>query len=110
LRPESRFAAERFRMNAIVDTSDDGFPENAWVGAAVGIGDGVRLRVRMLDSRCVMVTLAQPDLPADVEVLKTLVEHNRHSIGGRRLYPCAGVYAVVEAPGSIRVGDAVTVG
>lgn len=107
LRPESRFVERRFRMNTIVGTSGSGFVENGWVGSALAIGDGVRLRVKSLDSRCVMITLAQPDLPQDLEVMQTLIEHNRLSIGGRRTYPCAGVYAVVEAPGTMRVGDSV---
>jgi uncharacterized protein YcbX len=107
LRPESRFVEPRFRMNVIVGTSESGFVENGWVGSTLAIGDGLRLRVKMLDSRCVMTTLAQPDLPQDIEVLRTLIEHNRLSIGGRRTYPCAGVYAVVEVSGTMRVGDAV---
>jgi uncharacterized protein YcbX len=107
LRRESRFVEGRFRMNAIIGTAGSGFEENEWVGSALAIGDGLRLRVAMLDARCVMVTLAQRDLPQDLEIMKTLVEHNAQSIGGRRKYPCAGVYAEVEAAGMIRVGDAV---
>lgn len=45
-----------------------------------------------------MTTLAQGDLPKDIEVLRTLVRHNRVDVAGG-LYPCAGVYAVVEASG-----------
>jgi hypothetical protein len=54
-----------------------------------------------------MTTRAQGDLPADRGVLRTLTRHNRIDVAGG-LYPCAGVYAVVEQPGPIRAGDQVT--
>jgi hypothetical protein len=55
-----------------------------------------------------MMTLAQEDLPRDNEVLRTLVHHNRIDLpGGLGRLPCAGVYAVVELPGTARVGDQV---
>jgi uncharacterized protein YcbX len=107
LRPESRFDQRRFRMNVIVATDEPGFLENNWVGRQVGIGDTVRLRVAMPDPRCVMTTLAQDDLPRDTDVLRTLTLHNRLQVGGGGQYPCAGVYAVVEAAGTVRLGDRV---
>lgn len=51
-----------------------------------------------------MTTLAQDNLPADTGVLRTLVQLNRIQVGGVGQLPCAGVYAVVEAPGTIRTG------
>jgi hypothetical protein len=36
-----------------------------------------------------------------------LAEHNRIDVAGS-LYPCAGIYAVVEATGTIRVDDRVS--
>ncbi len=107
IRPESRFDERRFRMNVVVDTSEEGFVENAWTGKSVEIGDNVRLTVFLSDSRCVMTTLAQDDLPKDNEILRTLARHNRIDVAGR-LYPCAGVYAVVEAAGTIKAGDQVS--
>jgi uncharacterized protein YcbX len=107
LRPESQFDERRFRMNVIVDTSDGGFVENGWTGRALQIGDGVRLGVTISDPRCVMTTLAQDDLPNDTEVLRTLARQNRLDVAGG-LYPCAGVYAVVESAGPIREGDGVS--
>jgi hypothetical protein len=107
LRPQSRSDERRFRMNVIVATDGAGFVENDWVGDALAIGDAARLRVAMPDPRCVMTTLAQEELPADTDVLRTLTRHNRVPVGGAGLYPCAGVYAVVEAPGTLRTGDRV---
>jgi hypothetical protein len=108
LRPESRFDERRFRMNVVIDTPDEGFVENGWTGSSLQIGDSVRLVVFLPDPRCVMTTLAQDGLPEDTEILRTLVRHNRVDVAGG-LYPCAGVYAIVEAAGTIRAGDRVSV-
>ena len=107
LRPQSRFDQRRFRMNVIVDTEEGGFVENDWIGHELEIGEAVRLGIALPDPRCVMTTLAQEELPKDTEVLRTLTRHNRVQVGGAGLFPCAGVYAIVEAPGTMRVGDRV---
>jgi hypothetical protein len=54
-----------------------------------------------------MPSLAQEDLPKDPRILKTLARHNRIDVAGA-LYPCAGVYAVAEATGTIRTNDRVS--
>jgi uncharacterized protein YcbX len=108
-RTESRFDERRFRMNVVVDTPADGFIENGWTGRSLQLGDTVRLAVVLPDPRCVMTTLAQDDLPKDTEILRALVRHNRLEVAGG-LYPCAGVYAVVEAAGTTRAGDRVSLG
>ena len=106
-RRESRFDARRFRMNLILDTGQPGFIENDWLGLEIHIGDQICLKVVKRDSRCVMTTLPQDDLPHDPDILKTLVQYNR-ILDGDGLYPCAGVYAVVVTTGMIRTGDRVT--
>ena len=108
LRPQSRFEQRRFRMNLIVRTEQPGFVENGWVGHKLQLGDDTRVNVALLDPRCVMTTLAQDDLPQDTDVLRTLVRHNRMQVGALAQFPCAGVYAVVAAPGTVRTGDHVT--
>jgi len=107
LEPGSRFDARRFRMNVIVDTPAPGFVENEWLARTLAVGADVRLTVAIPDPRCVMPTLAQEELPADKQIIKALVQHNRLDVGGG-LYPCAGVYAVAEATGTIRTGDRVS--
>lgn len=109
LRPESRFDPRRFRMNVIVDTKGDGFVENDWVSHELNIGAEVRLKVALPDPRCVMTTLAQEELPRDTDVLRTLVRHNKVQVGAAGQFPCAGVYAVVEASGIMRLRDPVEV-
>lgn len=108
LRPQSRFDERRFRMNVIVATPASGFVENDWVKRTLQLGDSLQVRITMPDSRCVMTTLAQGELPRDVDVMRTLVAHNRIPAGGADPLPCAGVYARVTTAGTVRVGDPVT--
>ncbi|HXQ10667.1 MAG TPA: MOSC N-terminal beta barrel domain-containing protein [Caulobacteraceae bacterium] len=110
LQPQSRFDVRRFRMNVVVETPDEGFVENDWLGQPLSIGAAAAARIAIPDPRCVMTTLPQDDLGQDTGILSALVEHNRMQVGEGRLYPCAGVYAVVTASGEIRVGDAVGLG
>ena len=105
LRPQTRFDERRFRMNVIVRAQQSGFVENDWVNHTLEIGEAVRLRITMPDPRCVMTTLAQGDLPRDIEVLRTLTAHNRIAVVGLGDMPCAGVYAMVLSAGTLRAGD-----
>ena len=105
LRPQSRFDERRFRMNLIIAAPETGFVENDWVKCTLQIGESVRVRITMPDSRCVMTTLAQGELPRDVDVLRTLVAHNRLPAEGPDPKPCAGVYARVTSAGVVRSGD-----
>ncbi len=107
--PGTRFDARRFRMNLIIETPAPGFVENDWVGHTVTIGASTQLEITMPDPRCVTTTLAQADLPQDAEVLRAMVKHNRIPVPGLGVYPCAGVYAVVVASGTVNVGDQVVV-
>lgn len=106
LEPASRFDQRRFRMNVIVETTGAGLVENGWIGHAIALGETARLRVALPDPRCVMTTLPQDGLDNDPGILRALLQHNRMDVAGAR-YPCAGVYAVVEASGALRTGDAV---
>ena len=107
LAPDSAFDESRFRMNVVIDTPDEGFIENGWVGQTLSLGEVTQLSVAMLDPRCVMTTLAQEGLPQDLGVLRTLVAHNRVALPGMGQFPCAGVYAVVQAEGQTQVGHPV---
>jgi uncharacterized protein len=107
LEPEVNFDVRRFRMNVIVDNAARGFVENEWVGRSIAIGDDVQLGVALPDPRCCMPSVEQEDLPRDPRVLKALAQHNRIDVAGA-LYPCAGVYAVAQATGTIRQDDRVS--
>ena len=108
LAPGSSFDERRFRMNVIVDTREAGFIENNWIGRELALGDTIRFNVALPDPRCVMTTLAQDELPRDTDVLRALVRHNRIQVGDAGLFPCVGVYAVVQASGTLRTGDNVS--
>ena len=107
LRPESRFDPRRFRMNLIVDCQKSGFVENDWVGKRLTINGAPALLGAMPDARCVMTTLAQEDLPRDLDILRTLVQHNRIPVADIGKHPCAGLYATVAETGELAVGDPV---
>ena len=98
--PQGRFDAARFRPNIVVDAvgGEPGFPEQAWIGHTLAIGDDVRLSITGPCGRCVMVTLAQGVLPKDSGILRTAVQHNHGYVG---------VYAAVVRGGAIRHGDRV---
>lgn len=99
--PESRIEARRFRPNIIIDVPNmEGFVEESWVDQTIQIGDDVQLKIMQPTKRCVMTTLAQGDLPNDMNVLKTLVKENDGNFG---------VYAEVIQPGQIKVDDKVSI-
>jgi uncharacterized protein len=100
------FDPRRFRMTMLIDANGDRFIENDWLGRTLAIGT-VRLSIFAPTPRCVMVTLAQPGLPPDREVLRTVARHNRAELPGAGVFACLGAYASVEAGGTIRVGDTV---
>jgi uncharacterized protein YcbX len=107
LYPEGRLEVRRFRPNIVVATGpeEQGFVENDWIGRTISVGDEVRLRVSGQCPRCVMITLAQGDLPKDSGILPTAIlrtaPQNNHAN--------VGVYADVVKGGTVRRGDHVKV-
>ena len=106
LAPTSTVEPRRFRMNVIIATQGTGFLENDWVGKTLTL-DPVQLPVALPDPRSVMTTLRQDNLANDAEILRALTRLNRIQVGDIGLFPCAGVYAVVAAAGSVRTGSTV---
>jgi len=97
--PPERFDPRRFRPNLLIDSPPDakGLPEAEWTGRVLRIGRAA-LRAEMPTVRCSMTTRAQPDLPADTQVLRTIVREGAQNLG---------VYASVVEPGAVAVGDPV---
>jgi len=89
----------RFRANFYVDGAD-AFAEERWVGRVLRLGDAARVAVTAPDERCAIVSLDPRTGASDPGVLRAIAQ--RH---GNR----AGVYGAVLTPGTVRVGDAVTV-
>lgn len=97
--PGSVFDVRRFRPNLLLSDTDASisFPEQEWRGRRLQIGDVV-LQVTVECPRCVMTTHGFEDLPKDPDVMRALVRE----AGGN-----LGVYATVDTPGPIKVGDSV---
>ena len=80
LLPASIVHRARFRPNFLVKTSEHGFIENNWVNKDVTLGS---LRCQVYDDtrRCIMVALAQGDLPRDTDVIRTILNSNEGRAG-----------------------------
>ena len=92
----------RFRPNFLISGCDP-HQEDAWAGQQVALGEEAVIRVVAPDPRCAITTL-DPDtgLP-DLDIPSAIRSY--------RPSPQAaffGVYAVVERPGTVSVGDEVT--
>jgi len=99
--PYSAFDEKRFRANFIlnVDGSTDRFPEQAWIGKELHIGEVV-LKVIDTCPRCSMTTHATDTLPRDTDIMRHLVIEAEGNLG---------VYAKVVRGGTITQGQTVTV-
>jgi uncharacterized protein len=92
----------RFRPNVLVETAGDRpYEEEDWLGGLLVFGDrpdSARIRVNRKDPRCMMVNLDPVAAEQDPAVLKAIV---------RERDQCLGLYASVEAIGTIEVGDTI---
>lgn len=91
----------RFRPNILVDIDGDtaSYPEAEWAGARVTLGS-VSLRATTPTIRCVVPTRPQPGLELDRSIGRLLAERTNRFLG---------IYADVEKPGLLRVGDSVEI-
>jgi uncharacterized protein len=89
----------RLRANLLVDVgAAAGFVEDGWTGRRLAIGSDLVISIREPMPRCVMVDLAQHELPPAPGLLDTIGRHNR---------ACVGVVAEVLHAGTTRLGDTV---
>lgn len=78
------------------------FHEDAWVGGTLVFGDGeaaAAVSVTMRDVRCMMINLDPDSGKQDARVMKTVVGLNANT---------AGVYGTVVRPGTILIGQTVS--
>jgi uncharacterized protein YcbX len=96
----SQLDVRRFRPNVLLalDDPEDGLPESHWTGARVVLGEAV-LDVMMPTVRCVVPSRAQPGFEVDRRITKAVAV---------RAQRCLGVYCGVDAGGTVRVGDDVS--
>jgi uncharacterized protein len=95
LAPDSKVDVRRFRPNLLIKSSEEGFPEIGWTGKQLIVGNAT-LSVTVACPRCVMITHGFADLPRDPALMRVVVREANQNMG---------VYAKVEKPGTIRVGD-----
>jgi len=93
--PDSVLDPTRFRPNVVLDVDADGCPEQSWIGRRMALGDVV-LRFTEPCDRCVMTTKETPTVPHDKAVLRWVAREYANAFG---------VYAAVETPGRLSVGD-----
>jgi uncharacterized protein YcbX len=94
---DRQLGAQRFRPNLLVEATEDGFPEDGWVGSVLRIG-GFGMRVDQRDERCVLINVDPETTERDPAVLKALA---------REREACLGVYGTTVEPGRVAVGDPV---
>lgn len=96
--------ARRFRM--LIEL-DGGTPheEDTWVGGRVGIGETI-LRIDSPVPRCAMTTHDPDTGRRDLETLRAIKGYRGLADGKSILF---GVWGEVERPGTIRIGDELTV-
>ena len=87
---------ERFRPNLLIEPTPgmEGFVEERWVGGVLTIGEQLQLRVDGGCPRCVVTTLAQGNLPDDMEILRATARHNKVTAGIRLSVMTSGAMAI----------------
>jgi len=100
LHPEGIWDPRRFRPNVLIDVEGEGWLEDEWVGRPLSSGAVVLMPLEPC-IRCTMVTRAQPELGADVDIFRTLARRHRGLFG---------VWCDVLTGGNLSVRDEVTVG
>ncbi|WP_406357473.1 MOSC domain-containing protein [Streptomyces sp. NBC_00658] len=106
--PTGDFDARRFRPNLVVDThGGPGFPEDAWVGSRLRVGEAL-FRVVVPTPRCVVPTLGHGELPPDPAIMRAVAREHRIPVFDLGRLSCLGVYLDVLEAGTVRVGDAIT--
>ena len=96
------FDSRRFRPNFLLHGCGP-HEEDEWLGKVIKIGPELRLHILARDPRCVITTLDPTTGQRDIDTLRHIV--------GYRPNPAAayfGVYGIVEHPGIVTVGDAVS--
>ena len=96
------FEAERFRPTLLLDGCEP-HEEDTWLGKGVLIGERLRLRLISRDPRCAITTLDPETGVRDFDTLRLILSY-RPSV--RAAY--FGVYGIVESPGTVSVGDEVS--
>jgi uncharacterized protein YcbX len=101
---EEPLDARRFRINLELDGCDP-YEEDAWDGRSVRVGEAI-VRITGQIPRCVVTTQGPETGHKDWDTLTQIAKYRPRIVGDGGLP--FGVYAHVETPGLVRVGDHVT--
>ncbi len=93
------FDARRFRPNILIGDCSP-HEEDTWIGQVVSVGSEVLLRVVALDPRCAITTVDPDTGRRDFDTPRLLSAYRP-----ARRAPYFGVYATVESPGLVSIGD-----
>lgn len=96
---EKEFEVERFRPTLVIGGCE-AHEEDSWLGKGLMIGDRLRLRLISRDPRCSITTLDPKTGERDFDTLRLILSYRPSR---RAAY--LGVYGIVEASGSVAVGD-----
>jgi uncharacterized protein YcbX len=97
---ESEVDRRRFRPNLIVEHAERRpFAEDGWIGRRLAVGEALVLEVVSPTERCAVTTIDPDTLERDTRVLAALARERENLFG---------VYARVERPGWVALGDPVT--
>jgi hypothetical protein len=99
---EPAFEERRFRQNIYINGAS-AHEEDTWIGATVHLGAAAVIHARMADPRCVMITHNPETGDHDLNTLKMITAYRTDQPKEVNF----GVYASVETPGEIAVGDEV---
>lgn len=93
--PQATIDPRRFRPNILLQTADEKFLEQEWIGKTIKLGE-VILEVTDATERCVMTTLPQAELPNNPEIMRWIAKESDRNFG---------VYAKVIQSGNIFSND-----
>ena len=96
---EGDWDVRRFRPTVLLGGEGDDFVEDAWVGSVVALGEAA-VQVFMPAVRCSLPPRAQPGLPRDMAITRTLRDHHNFSLG---------VYGVLVRAGTVHAGESITI-
>ncbi|MDA1188696.1 MAG: MOSC domain-containing protein [Chloroflexi bacterium] len=99
---QTRFDARRFRPTFLLEGCRP-HEEDSWEGRTVRIGEQLRLRIAARDPRCVITRLNPDTGERDADTLSLILDYRPDPTG---IY--FGVYATVEQPGLVSIGDEIT--
>ena len=100
LRQVEAIDSRRFRPTVLVEAGEgEGFIENDWVGRRLRLG-AVDLTAQDATKRCGITFIAQPGLDEDPEILRSILRHNKRTLG---------LYCSIESTGTIRLGDELSI-